>query len=158
MDKQRYSRMMYIETFLLLGFFIASVVILSSVYVRAKAKSVEAKRLTDAVTIAENVAEASISSPDIGRLTENLNAGTDFEGYWNDAWLVEKDGAKATYSFPVSEETLLVDPDSSYIVLLVWENDSGMVTADIEVSLAGGEGAIYSMSAGRYFSEGGETP
>ena len=154
MERKNYSRIFYLETFILLFSFIAVILILSTVFASSKRKSMEARRLTDAVCIRENVAEMSISSTDIPSLQSNLLSGS--EEVWDDKWTQKDDGSKAELSFPMDRETLLVDPDGGYAVSLKWENDEGLIMADITITRPGGTEDIYTLSAARFLGEGGE--
>ena len=153
MERKNYSRIFYLETFILLFSFIAVILILSTVFASSKRKSMEARRLTDAVCIRENVAEISISSADIPSLQSNLLSAS--EEVWNEEWIELDAGSKTELSFPMDRKTLLVDSEGGYTVSLKWENDEGLITADITVTLSDGTEDIYSLSAARFLGEGG---
>ena len=73
MSERKISRLYYLETFLLLGFFIAVTMILTRSFVFSREISMKATKLTDAVILAENAAEAFKGSKDPQEMAEHLN-------------------------------------------------------------------------------------
>ena len=129
MDDRHYSRMFYVETFLLLALFTRMILILSGVFVRSKTRSTRAKNLTDSVLIAQNVAEVSISCREPEDLPEAL--GTD-ESYM-ESFACEDAKRQAVFRM---DEMMNVSKEGRYKVSLSWHTENGIVYADISVGNA----------------------
>ena len=73
MKRKQHITAFYLETLLLIVVFISIILVLTRVFGRARVQSVEAKRLTAAVTLAQNTAEAVSASGSPQDLLDLLN-------------------------------------------------------------------------------------
>lgn len=74
MKRKQHITAFYLETLLMIVVFISIILVLTRVFGGARARSAEAKRLTAAVTLAQNAAEAVAASADPRELWELLDA------------------------------------------------------------------------------------
>ena len=147
MEEKKISRIYYLETFLLLAFSIAVTLILSQVFVKSKAMSDGAKELTNAVCIAENIAEVSKGCRTADELSERMRAlqwkGADQTGttdtlkgalFFDEDMAPASEGCySASFDFTVSED--------------------GQTTMKITVFRRADNEAVYSLTAGDFVKE-----
>ena len=135
MENKKISTFYYVETFLLLGFFIISALILSRSFASSKLMSYQAKDLTNAVCIAENVAEiikaADTKEEALLLLQQNLNGDE-----------------KGNLSF----DRNMNSAENGYFDVSVSLDELGY-EAEIRVEAGGKE--IYVLHAGNYPQEAG---
>jgi hypothetical protein len=130
----------YIETLLLTAVFICVIVLLTSVFARARLESSKAKQLSDAVTLAQNGAEAfaAAKEPDdiFALLNENGN-GVQIE-----------QGETPCFRFRYNSD-LEPDPSGCYWMTVPWlpESDS-FVSSLIQVYFEGQEEAVFTLKTG----------
>ena len=75
----RHNTAFYLETMLLVGLMVAVIIVLVGVFGGAKSQSLRAVQLTDAVTIAENAAEAVAASDSMEEARALLDDSGDSE-------------------------------------------------------------------------------
>lgn len=94
MKKQRHITAFYLETLLLVGLLVAVIMVLVGVFGIAKAKSMDATRLTDAVILAEDAAEALAASDSMEEVKALLDENGDAEMIDDviDVLLIHRDG------------------------------------------------------------------
>ena len=73
MKRKQHITAFYLETLLMIVVFISIILVLTRVFGRARLQSVEAKRLTAGVTLAQNTAEAVSASGSPQDLLDLLN-------------------------------------------------------------------------------------
>ena len=147
MEEKKISRIYYLETFLLLAFSIAVTLILSQVFVKSKAMSDRAKELTNAVCIAENVAEVSKGCRTAEELENRIKdlqwAGTDQTG--------TSDTLKGTLFF---DEDTAPSADGYYGVSYDFAAaEDGQTMTKITVFRHTDEEVIYSLTSGDFVKE-----
>ena len=102
----------YLETLLLIVVFLGIILVLTQVFGLARIQSASARQLTEAVTLAENAAEAVSCSASPEALLELLNEQN------NAVLLPDGNGVTARY-----REGLQPDAAGSYRVEVSWEPD-----------------------------------
>lgn len=132
----------YLETLLLIAVFIAIILVLTRVFGLGQAMSGEAKLVTNAVTLAQNAAEAvsaSASPEDLAALLdENGNASADGQG----AVVARYDG------------DMTPDPAGEIAVEATWEPaEDGLVQSVVTVTLDGRADPVYSLHTAVYLGE-----
>ncbi|MBR0130857.1 MAG: hypothetical protein IJM08_06110 [Firmicutes bacterium] len=130
----------YIETLLLTAVFICVIVLLTSVFARARLESSRAKQLSDAVTLAQNGAEAFAAAKDpddvFAMLNENGN-GVQIE-----------QGETPCFRFSYNSD-LEPDPSGCYYMTVPWlPESSSFVSSLIQVYFEGQEEAVYTLKTG----------
>lgn len=118
----------YFETLLLILVFVAVILALSTVFGAARARSADAERLTKAVGMAENAAEAVAASSDAEELCELLSRTGDAE--LDEAGVTVRDGE---YRAQITWE-----PGSgiAYSVVTVFWNDREIYGLETAVCLS----------------------
>ena len=165
MREKNYSRIFYVETFILLFFFLAVIVIISRVLVGARAESIHARDLTNAVILAEDAAEIAGASSDPEEICALF--GTSGSG-----------DSEAEATLPMSlelrcGEDLVYAVDGRYLVAVTWDREAhaagDLVTAQIRVSLFESGEELYTLdtaslpdhsetvSAAGFAGEGGQS-
>ena len=133
----------YLETLLLILVFIAIILVLTQVFGLGRMQSAEAKGLNDAVTLAQNTAEAVAASETEEALLALLNTSG------NAAPLGDTAGVSARY-----DAALRPDPKGCYRVDTTWlqEQDAQgtMVRSVILVWLEGAEAPLYRLETAAY--------
>ena len=146
MEDKHISRMYYVETFLLLGFFILVTLILSNVFVETKLESNRARELNDAVRIADSV----------GEIVETSQSGEDLEEIFKQAgFTVVRSGNSYVLFFNEKMEfesngIYEVKVDSAYEELSQGVFTNGTIT----VLRNSDESEIYRLEVGKYHGEG----
>lgn len=134
----------YIEALLLIVVFVGIILVLTSVFGLGKARSSDAKRLTDAVTLAANTAEA-VSASDS---PEALLALLDENG---SARAGEGGSVLASYDADMTPAK-----DGLYTVEATWEPEDGdpsLVNSVVTVTCAGEAEPVYSLATAVYIGE-----
>lgn len=126
---KRHGTAFYIETLLLIIAFVAIILVTTQVFGNARAKSAQAKHLTEAVVLAENAAEAVSASGSLEEVQSFLtNEGTSqIEGNVLTVW---KDG---------------------YQIDVTWEPEGALVDSSITVLWNGNE--IYKIETAVFLQE-----
>ena len=140
MKKRDHITAFYIEALLLIAVFIGVIMLLTGVFAQAKLESSRAKHLTDAVTLAQNGAEAFAAAkvPDdiFALLNENGNG------------LQIEQGETPCYRFRYNSD-LEPDPSGCYWMTVPWLPESGsLVKSLIQVYFEGQEEAVYTLLTG----------
>ena len=134
--RQEHTTAFYIETLLLIVAFVAVILMLTRAFGEARRESARARELTDAVTLAQNAAEAVSAS-------ENLD---DLARLLGDTQTVEMRDGKL---FAASED--------GYITEVSWEPSAGetgtLVSSTIAVRLAGSDDPIYALDTAVFLRE-----
>ena len=99
MKRKQHITAFYLETLLMIVVFISIILVLTRVFGRARLQSVEAKRLTAAVTLAQNTAEAVSASGSPQDLLDLLNEK-------NNAILQTADDTEETVIITLYDENL----------------------------------------------------
>ena len=136
----------YLETLLLIVVLIAMILVLTQVFGLAQRQSTQAQRLTDAVALAGNAAEAVSASDSEEELFQLLNE--------NENAVRMKDPAGVTAAFG---KTLQPDPAGSYHVEVSWypeETQNGvMIHSVILVRFDNAEEPIYRLETESFRQE-----
>lgn len=157
MKEKRQITTFYLETLLMMVVFVSIIMVLTRVFGGARARSLQAEHLTNAVTLAQNTAEAVSASGTPGDLCAILNED-------RNAVLLEEDGGgrarvRAYYDgrmkpVPVKEDdfnenggqtqyTLSGDTGDGLVVEAVWEKPEAEDSALAQVSIS-----VYGAAAG----------
>ena len=137
MGNKKISTLYYMETFLLLGFFIALTLVLSRVFVNSKLLSQNARDLTNAVCIAENVAEVVKVGESKEEIFTLLKENMDLE---------EKDADQGSLSFDLN---LNPKKDGYYQVELKLSEDG----YEGEIRISHNDKEIFTLEVGNYPTE-----
>ena len=122
-----------IEIIVILSVFIVSILVLSKTFVSARVRSLSAARLSDAVTLASNVADVYLSSDDETKILEVFkDAGPD------------KENDTLSFSF---DEDLKPAENGSFIAQIKTSKEGDFEMADIFILYQGEE--IYSIKTGK---------
>ena len=145
---QKINRLYYVEIFLLLGFFIVLTYILSRSFVTSRLLSNEAEDLTNAVLIAENLAELYKGSEDTEAFLDLLH---------EEAGVTVKEDGETTEIILFYNKDRERDPMGPYEVSVRCDSsessERGISEAEIAVYNEGKENTIYALSVGRLSRE-----
>ena len=136
----------YLEALLLLSIFVAMILVLTGVFGTARARSAEARRLTQAVTLAANAAETLYAADSPEQAAALLDEGGNVR--------IVKDGLEAAY---LSDGSPCTDGQGVLILTMSWEpsaEDAALVMSRIAVYAAEEEEPVYVLETGRYRKEG----
>jgi len=143
--KRRHVTGFYIETLVLIVIFVTVVLVLTQIFGVSRNESRTALKLTNAVTLAENAAEAVSASKDPEALVQLLN--TD-----NNARYDEEEGVLIYYG-----EDLRPSADGIYLVQVGWEpqqTEAGtMVNSEISVWYTHEREPLYVLETAVYLPE-----
>ena len=145
MKKNGHITAFYLETLLLIVVFIGIILILTQVFGLGRTQSVEAKRLTNSVTLAANAAEAFSAAEGPGELLALLNENG------NAAVMPDTLGVAARYDADMKPDPageLRVD------VCCVVE-ESGLVQGHIQVFRQGADAPVYELETAALWKEVG---
>lgn len=158
MNKQRHMTAFYLETVLMVIIFAIVIAILAQVFSLAKLQSSEAERMTHAVCLAQNAAEAvaAADSEDalLQLLEEDGNASLDAKA-GNAAVLTAYYDADM---HPLTAEEAAADEEALRVETTWTPDTSGtgtFVTSDITVFPAAADTPVYTLNTGVYLREGG---
>lgn len=124
----------YLETLMLVAVFVGIILVLTGIFGRARAQSVQARQLTRAVALAENAAEALAAAD-----SEQALAG-----------LLAAQGAVEQQPGRIS---LAAGPDGTYTVDITWTPQGSVAAGHITVSCQGRE--LYALDTAVYTGEAG---
>ena len=139
MKKQQHITAFYLETLLLIVVFISIILVLTQIFGMGKLQSGEAKRLTNAVCLAENAAEAfaAATTPEeaAALLNENDNA----------ALTTDTAGVTARY-----DTDMKPDAAGPFRVELLWQADGELIHAVIQVFYGGDGDPVYTLRTAHF--------
>lgn len=158
MNKQRHMTAFYLETVLMMIIFAIVIAILAQVFSLAKTQSGEAERMTHAVCLAQNAAEAVAAADSKDTLLRLLEED-------GNASLDAKDGGAAVLTayydadmHPLTAAEAEAD-EEALRVETTWNPDASgtgiFVSSDISVFPAASETQVYTLNTGIYLREGG---
>ncbi len=145
MKKQQLTSF-YFEALLLVAAFTAIILVLTGVFGAARAKSASARRLTEAVTIAANAAEALSAADSIEETAALLDEGGNVR--------VTANGLEAAY---LADGSPCTDGNGALRLTLSWEpsaEDAALIVSRIAVYAAGEETPAYTLETSHYRKEG----
>ena len=137
----------YLETLMLIMVFLGIILILTRIFGMGRLQSAEAARLSDAVTLAQNAAEAvsaartpaelgALLVPDAGLREKTVTSGKDIR-----------------VSF---DRALRPDPAGPYTVVISWDEEAdGFVRSHIEVFTRTGRDGLYALDTAVFHGEVG---
>lgn len=144
MNKERHITSFYMETLLLIAVFIAIILVLTQVFGLGRTESSDAKLLTNAVTLAQNAAEAFSASDSPQRLAALLDE--------NGNTVVNGVTVEARYGTDMTP-----DPTGKLVISSTWEpavrGGGTLVTGWIAARYEGRDEPIYEMKTAVYLSE-----
>ena len=144
MKKNGHITAFYLETLLLIVVFIGIILILTQVFGLGRVQSVEAGRLTEAVILAQNAAEA-VSAADHPQAAAALLAQE--TGTWGTA--VKGNGFSVCF-----DRSLRPDPEGIYTVLVSWDDEgSGLVRSQINVFYGAERNPVYTLETAAFHRE-----
>ena len=132
----------YFEALLLAAAFAAMILVLTGVFASARARSVEARRLTQAVTLAANAAEAASAADSAAQAAALLDEGGNVR--------VTANGLEAAY---LADGSPCPDGSGALRLTLSWEpsaKDAALVVSRIAVYAAEEETPVYTLETARY--------
>ena len=132
----------YFEALLLAAAFAAIILVLTGVFASARARSVEARRLTQAVTLAANAAEAASAADSAAQSAALLDEGGNVR--------VTANGLEAAY---LADGSPCPDGSGALRLTLSWEpsaEDAALVVSRIAVYAAEEETPVYTLETARY--------
>ena len=145
MKDRGHSTAFYIETLVMIMIFVVIILVLTKVFAIAKADSINAKELTNAVAMAQNTAEVIQSS----------ESKDEFITLMDEDGNVTEDGDTVVIRYDKDNKA---DSQGIYAVNVTWtpkKTDAGeLVTSDISVIYGDDEDSIYDMSTKVYIKEG----
>ncbi len=141
MKKQQMTSF-YLEALLLVVVFVAMILVLTGAFGAARAQSVKAHRLTQAVTLASNAAEAAAASDSLDQAAALLDEGGNVR--------LTSDGLEAAYFFDGSP---CAGGRGELRLSLSWERDAeepDLVRNRIAIYAAEEETPLYTLETGRF--------
>ena len=132
----------YLEALLLLSVFVAMILVLTGVFGAAQDRSVSARRLTQAVTLASDAAEAVSAADSLEQAAALLDEGGNVRaasGLLEAAY--RADGSPCTDGDPALRLTASWEPDTE---------DASLVCSRIAVYAADGQEPVYVLETARY--------
>ena len=141
MKRQQLSSF-YLEALLLLSAFVAMILVLTGVFGAARARSAEARRLTQAVTLAANAAEAVSAADSPEQAAVLLDEGGNVR--------VTANGLEADY---LADGSPCPDGNGALRLTVSWEpsaEDAALVVSRIAVYAAREDTPVYTLETARY--------
>ncbi len=135
----------YLEALVLVVIFVVMILVLTGVFGTARAQSAQAQRLTQAVTLAANAAEAVSAADDFEQAAALLDEGGNVH--------ITKDQITALYN---SDGTPCPDENGALRLTVTWEpseEDAAFVVSRISVYAAQEDIPAYTMETARYRKE-----
>lgn len=132
----------YFEALLLAAAFAAMILVLTGVFASARTRSAEARRLTQAVTLAANAAEAASAADSAAQAAALLDEGGNVR--------VTANGLEAAY---LADGSPCPDGSGALRLTLSWEpsaEDAALVVSRIAVYAAEEETPVYTLETARY--------
>ena len=137
----------YLETLMLVVVFLGIILILTRIFGMGRMQSSEAAHLSDAVTLAQNAAEAVSAAKTPEELRTLLNPN---EGEREKAVPL---GRNMLFRY---DRALRIDPAGVYTVVILWDEEAdGFVRSHIEVFYAGELSSLYALDTAAYHGEVG---
>ena len=144
MKKNGHITAFYLETLLLIVVFIGIILILTQVFGLSRMQSREAARLTDAVILAQNAAEAVSASQSPQEAAALLAQET---GTWGTA--IKGSGIQVCFN-----QSLRPDPEGIYKVLVSWDDEGGgFVRSQINVFYDTEKKPLYTLETAVFHEE-----
>ena len=139
-----------VELFLMFVIMLMLIVVITRIFVTTRGESLRAKHLTEAVCLAEEVAETSFSED-----ADTIEGAAELLEMLSNVQEVTRDGDTIKIRMTMAEEELSEETSKdSYDVTLTLADEAGttgnFVTGQIDVSLAGSDETIYSLDTGHY--------
>ena len=149
MKQKSHLTSFYVETLLMVLIFTGMIVILSSVFSLARVQSVRSARLTNAVCLAQNAAEAvaaSTSAQDVLEILEEEDNGE----------LTEENGRTAVVL--LYDDDMHADHSGVCSVTVTWEKTDrdDFVRSNITVSRQGEQDPVYELQTGVWIPGGAQ--
>ena len=141
MKRQQLSSF-YLEALLLLSAFVAMILVLTGVFGAARARRAEARRLTQAVTLAANAAEAVSAADSPEQAAVLLDEGGNVR--------VTANGLEADY---LADGSPCPDGNGALRLTVSWEpsaEDAALVVSRIAVYAAREDTPVYTLETARY--------
>lgn len=136
----------YLETLLLIVVFIGIILVLTQVFGLSRTQSREAARLTDAVILAQNAAEAVSAAKSPQEAAALLAQET---GTWGMA--VKGNGFLVRF-----DRSLRPEPEGNYTVLVSWNDEGdGFVRSQINVFYGTERNPLYTLETAAFHGEVG---
>ena len=146
MKKNGHITAFYLETLLLIVVFIGIILVLTQVFGLSRTQSREARRLTDAVILAQNGAEAVSAAKSPQEAAALLAQET---GTWGTA--VKGSGFQVRF-----DRSLRPDPEGIYTVLVSWDDEGdGFVRSQINVYYGAERNPLYTLETAAFHGEVG---
>ena len=140
--KKHHLTSFYLEALLLVAVFIAMILVLTGVFGVSRAQSAKAERLTRAVALASNAAEAVSASGSLEQAAALLDEGGN----------VRSSGGKLEASY-LADGTPCADGDGDLLLTLSWEpsqTDPALVSSRIEVYSDKETAPVYTLETASY--------
>ncbi len=152
MNKTRPLTAFYLETLLLVVLFLAIILVITQVFGLGKVQSGEAKLLTDAVTLAENAAEAFYAAEDEAALVRLLDEknNTSKPGCAPG----ESDAPHLVAAYYDAE--MRPDPKGVLRAMIRWEEAEGLWTGNVSIFYDLREEPVYALPLCKYVGEGAQ--
>ena len=150
MNKTRNDLAFVVELLLLFVILLFVIVVITKTFMTSRSQSLHARHLTEAVCVAEEVAEATAAAADRAEAAELLES-------LEQAGAVQEDGDGISLTVDVFTENGTKD---SYAVYLLWEEDAegDFVEKTIRVHDGNGEEPLYTLKTGTYRTGDGHEP
>ena len=132
----------YLEALLLVVIFVAMILVLTGVFGAAKAQSVQAKRLSQAVTLAANAADAVAAADSLEQAAALLDEGGNVriaDGEFDAAYRIDGHAD--------------IDGSGALHVIVRWTpsaEDPSLIYSEIAVYARGGTAPIYTLDTAHY--------
>ena len=149
MKQKSHLTSFYVETLLMILIFTGMIVLLSSVFSLARVRSVQARRLSNAVCLAQNAAEAvaaSTSAQDVLEILEEENNGE----------LIRENGNPAVVF--LYDDDMHADTAGMCSVTVTWEKTErdDFVVSNITVARNGESDPVYELRTGVWIPGGAQ--
>ena len=135
----------YLEALLLIAVFVAMILVLTGVFGTARAQSVEARRLTQAVTLAANAAETVAASDSLEQAAGLLDEGGNVR--------LTAEGLEAAY---LADGSPCTDGQAALRLRASWEpsaEDASLIVSRIAVYAADENTPVYTLETARFRKE-----
>ena len=140
--KKQHLISFYLESLLLIAFFVAMILVLTGVFGAARAKSAQARRLTQAVTLAANAAEAVSGADSLAQAAALLDEGGNVR--------IADGQLQADY---LADGSPCLDGAGALRVCVSWEPsapDGSLITSRIDVYAAEDTAPLYTLETARF--------
>lgn len=149
MKQKSHLTSFYVETLLMVLIFTGMIVLLSSVFSLARVQSVRSRRLTNAVCLAQNAAEAVAASTSVQDVLEILEEE-------NNGELTEENGSPAAVF--LYDDDMNADAGGVCSVTVTWEKTDrdDFVVSNITVAHDGENAPVYELRTGVWIPGGAQ--